>query len=646
MLNSLVLSLLWSAGNPRIDFIAPLRLAAEELEAAYGIKLDTPSDLSGQVVYVRAREPKPERVLNMLAQSLDCKVEHKGGRWQLVRDSRLLAERRWEEAAERKRVLLPQFEKFLEKAAQPYKAALDELIQKGPQASLGRGHEPGERALAKLLADLGPDRLAELDLSSHRIYSFPPGRGDLPLPGMAASRLTELNRENGQLSLVLGQFPKPSGPYATPFSSVKLEDRQKPAALISVVLSRHRNLLQTVAYAYSADGSLVSTGSAVFEDSGTASPDHLGSDSPIDIPARANELLTFEEGGEAPSEAGVALWKEMQEEPLRFLISPLLNQLAEINKCDIAAAVPDSVHSRAATGKPKTEAELLRLLASGGMSLIKRDGWLTSRLTRQSWLGKTNLDRESLRRYSKSWKATGLPLLKARARFAFENGDSGWLSDLGTWLNQNVVSPIRGSYLFPPMASGGLMQTLGSLNEGGWDSLIEGRPVEIGVSTQLATLLLRDTFGPNQLEPFGLLNSTDMDRNGATAFRFGRSSVITLKSANGLVEAIRGPWSEGFVTPIPRAASTIAASLDRPDEAQVASLLSDPTEWGHRGELNLEVWHGPNHRARASLDLQDFVPEGAALPFASWPKERRERFLDLVRTEHAKKEKGAQAPPP
>lgn len=336
----------------------------------------------------------------------------------------------------------------------------------------------------------------------------------------------------------------------------------------------------------------------------------------------------------------------MEAEPLRFLAGPLLAQMAEINRCSLALALPDAIHWVLAQGMPTHESALMKLLGQGGMQVMLQEGWMTSRLARQSWLGQTNLDRESLRRFSKHWKAGGLPLLKARARFAYENGEAAWMSDLGLWLSSHVISPIRGSYLFPIMASGSLVRTLGSFSEGQWDSLLKGSAVDVPRSSRLGSLLVRDTFGHKSLASHAGQKLPDMTLNGATAFREGAPAIITIKASIGSDTSVRGGFFGNSPTPLSRAALWVANRVSAPTEAEVQGLLNDPIAWGDSLRLGVTAFHGTDLKAEASIDLEEFHPEAEVVPFSSWMKVRREGFLRLVRQEFAQKDKGGQIQPP
>lgn len=217
----LAVCLAFLTDEPMLDCLAPLPEAGRAIEKAYGIKLDLPKSLATQVVYVRTRDSHPNQVLKHLAQSLDCSVEFKEDKWRLTRDPKLLAQRRREEADERRRVLEPQFAKLVKEAETPYKVVLDKLAQQGPKATLGYTQKPGDRALLRILAFFRAESLAELDLSEYRTYSLPPGRGDLALSRQAVQALLEMNQENSRLSQALSQFEISQRPFANPYSMVR-----------------------------------------------------------------------------------------------------------------------------------------------------------------------------------------------------------------------------------------------------------------------------------------------------------------------------------------------------------------------------------------------------------------------------------------
>lgn len=86
--------------------------------------------------------------------------------------------------------------------------------------------------------------------------------------------------------------------------------------------------MQATLCAYSADKSLIGHAGLILTEDETAQPIFIGTEDPMEFPQRAAQLLSFDQPWTAPATVGLQIWQEMQDEPLGFIVKPLLDQLA------------------------------------------------------------------------------------------------------------------------------------------------------------------------------------------------------------------------------------------------------------------------------------------------------------------------------
>lgn len=122
-------------------------------------------------------------------------------------------------------------------------------------------------------------------------------------------------------------------------------------------------------------------------------------------------------------------------DPLSFLVSPALNQAAELENVDMVACLPDSSISAATMGNAQDVrlSGFIGRLAYAQTDLVVKGGWMTVKPTRPSEARSYRADRRELGKYLQRL-STGVPLsLDEQADYAFRLPDRR-LNPIPKWL--------------------------------------------------------------------------------------------------------------------------------------------------------------------------------------------------------------------
>ncbi len=609
-MTSLFLALVLQSLPLSLDALAPLSQLAVHLKKDHQIQLTYPPALEDQVVFVKFNQVQADEAMKRLAAALDCQATYVDGKWLLERDQVLLAKRKAEEKEERRRQWQLNIDKMAVQANVDFKTVLSGLNTVNPAEDESLSFKnPSGRLMFKLLDSIGAAKLAELEPHSITTFSTSPGSQNKPFSPLVRQLAAAYDKEREELRLGLDQLgPQLSNHFlfADPKQRGPLFNQTSEIALTAFLWQNQRLHLTT----YDKKGEQIAMQVELFYGPPEVEAGFKGTDSLLTAPHTGRTLSIQDHAWERNADEAKAIWEQMKGEPLDFLVRPVLTQLAENHKAKVAMVVPDSAHAAIAEVKPKTEKALAQALAGIGLRLELKDGWLSSKFKNHSQLGTINLNRPALSAFAQAWDENGLSWLRARCVFAARHPDAARRTDLDEWLTHNVISPIRGGYLFPMLMEPEVERAMGAMNDSEWNSFLNNQEVILRPSSRIATNLVAATHGREFLRPGISIAYPNQMRNGAFAFAQGEPFPIRLKGTINRIPSLRSEKTGKAPVDTSVAARIIAFTVTNPNETEIEAALGGPATLGTGMSLSVQVRFGTNLGFEQYQPLESFQASG------------------------------------
>jgi len=289
-------------------------------------------------------------------------------------------------------------------------------------------------------------------------------------------------------------------------------------------------------------------------------------------------------------------------EPLDLMIGPALGEMARRRGLKLAVPLSDDAVERVLEKAPKTEKEFVDLLASSGVSLQIRDGFLIGALAAPCKRPYININRDNLRAWMLGHTINGIAQFRQESLFASACQEALWYSSLDDWLRKTWLSRKLGRPIRRPNVSPWLLMALGRLDESQWISLQEGKPYLLTGDSLPGRWLLRRTIGgfelllqrPEEIPAFAMTGTVALEEGLPSDSAIHLNTVRLTKLSGGSIGDM--PLALSDIAPM------ILDDLKNPTIDGISSWLSGKLNVYSEVILEIRVHYG---RRFMTLDTHD-----------------------------------------
>jgi len=445
----------------------PAPKAIAELAKQTGVPLTAMQSVKDDVLIIRVKDVPLGVLMDKIATTIHAGWEKDGDGYRLVRTD---AMRRQEEAmdvveetklyeagiqAKRKAldVLGVLDDKKATYVVQRLKAIHDRMDPNGVFVSNNdwrstqevTDQSPANRALLRVCAMLKAEDLAKLPYNKRIVYSTQPTRMQVQMPGNMSQIMADFKRETALMadanSRIMGGAER-----SWMFGDQSLYG-QSAGVPTKVLLSAFKNPyfggIQLQLQIANEKGKLMGTANSNFSRdyeamSKTMAAENNQKEEPIKLSPDSEALRdkmsvlirpNATPAGPLPADVLAKVLKPEDNDPLSFVVTDVLFEVARAKNLNLVAAPPD-IALMAMTAMPATKpSAALTMLTMPELGGVVADGWLTEEAPTQSQFRSDRIDRPSLGNLLRAAMKKGKLTIDDAAAFALKNG-----SDQTAWL--------------------------------------------------------------------------------------------------------------------------------------------------------------------------------------------------------------------